>query len=289
MRSLIDLLRRRRARSGNKSRPPRPSVLLRRRRQLLLAIVCAGFALGLVAGTIWVRRTGYIDWAAARLVSGGEAAARAAGLTVREVYVVGRERTARQDLIAALAVERGSSMLAFDPVVARKRLIALGWIEEAEVYRRLPDVIEVQLVERRPLALWQNEGRLTLIDENGVVVLKRDLERFSNLPILVGPDAPAHAAELIGVLRIEPALFAKVEAAVRVGGRRWNIKMKNGVTVNLPESEARASWTRLARLDADHRLLDRSIEVIDLRLPDRLVVRMTPEAAAKRREPGKET
>jgi len=289
MRSLIDRLRRRRTAGRKKARPPRPSELLRRRRQLLLAVIFAGFSLGLAAGTVWVRHAGYVDWAAGRLAAAGEAVVRAAGLTVREVYVVGRERTARREVLAALAVERGTSLLAFEPRAARERLLALGWVKRAEVYRRLPDIIEVQLEERRPLALWQNQGQLALIDEDGVTILKRDLGRFADLPIVVGPDAPAYAAELLGALRMEPALFAEVEAAVRVGGRRWNVKLKNGVTVNLPESDARASWTRLARLHAEHRLLERGIEVIDLRLPDRLVVRMMPEAAAKRREPGKET
>lgn len=289
MRALIDLLRTRRATGGRKSRPPRPSVLLRRRRQLLIAITVAGFALGLAAGAVWVRQAGYVERAAVRLAAIGEAALRAAGLTVREVYVVGRERTRRQDVAAALGVERGTSMLAFDAVAARERLLALGWVKRAEIYRRLPDIVEVHIEERRPLALWQNQGRLALIDEEGITILKAGLERFADLPIVVGPDAPAHAAELIEALRLEPALFAEVEAAVRIGGRRWNVKLANGVVVNLPENEARASWSRLAQLHAEHRLLDRAVEVIDLRLPDRLVVRMTPEAAAKRREPGKET
>ena len=289
MRALIDLLPILRFTGTGKSRPPRPSVLLRRRRQLLIAVVVTGFVLGLTAGTIWVRRAGFVEWAALQLKAAAGVALRDAGLTVRAVYVVGRERSPRQDILAALAVKRGDTMLDFDPAAARDRLLAIGWIKRAQVYRRLPDLIEVRLQERRPLALWQNEGRLALIGDDGATILRQGLERFADLPIVVGPKAPMHAAQLIGTLNIEPALFAQVEAVVRVGGRRWDVKLRNGVMVKLPEGDAKAGWVRLARLQAEHGLLDRSVEAIDMRLPDRLVVRLTPEAAAERRDPGKET
>jgi len=288
MRSLIDLVLRR-GKSPRKSRPPRPSVLQRRRRQLQIAVVWTGLLAGLVAGVVWVRHAGYVELALAELDRGADAAVRAAGLTVREVYVAGRDEAARQDVIAALRVKRGDSMLGFDPTAARKRLLALGWVRQAQVFRRFPDIVEVSLEERRPLALWQYKGRLALIDLEGETIVERGLERFADLPIVVGPDAPSNAADLMDTLKLEPGLFAQVQAAVRVGGRRWDVKLKNGVTVNLPENDARASWARLARLAAQHRLLDRDIRVIDLRLPDRLVVRMSPGAAAARREPGKET
>jgi cell division protein FtsQ len=288
MRSLIGLLLRR-GKNQRKARRPRPSILQRRRRQFQIGVVGTSLTAGLVAGAVWVHKAGYADLALAGIDRAADATVRAAGFTVREVYVVGRDRAARRDVAAALGVKRGDSMLGFDPEAARRRLLDLGWVKQAQVFRRFPDVVEVSLEERRPLALWQYRGRLALIDDEGETIIDQGLESFADLPIVVGPDAPSNAADLMDMLKLEPALFAEVQAAVRVGGRRWDVQLKNGVMVNLPEIDARASWTRLARLAAEHSLLQRDIRAIDLRLPDRLVVRMSPEAAEARRHPGKET
>jgi cell division protein FtsQ len=261
---------------------------LRRRRQLLFALLGLGFVGGLVAGALWVKDRGYIRLALAEAEALGEESIRALGLSVREIYVVGRERAAAAAVRRALGVGRGESMLALDLRAARARLVALGWVKDAAVFRRFPDVVEVHLEERRPLALWQRQGRLVLIDAEGEAITSRGLERFRDLPIVVGPDAARHAAGLIAFLKTEPALFAEVEAAVRVGSRRWNIKLGNGIEVNLPEQDPEASWRRLAGMARDQGVFERDIMAIDMRLPDRLVVRMTP-AAAKRRRPGEDT
>jgi cell division protein FtsQ len=147
----------------------------------------------------------------------------------------------------------------------------------------------VYLEERRPLALWQRKGRHLLIDREGIVITRRNLGRFSSLPVVLGKGAPRHAAALMDMLARQPALFTQVEAAVRIGDRRWNLRMKYGVDVNLPEEGAADAWKRLAGLVAEHRIFERDVAVIDLRLPDRLVVRLAPKAASKRRLPEKDT
>jgi cell division protein FtsQ len=271
-----------------RKRPPRPSILLRRRRQILVALLGLGFVCGLVAGALWIKSRGYVALALAEAAALGQESIHGLGLTVREIYVVGRQRAAPKSVRRAIAVARGDSMLAFDPQAARARLLALGWVRDAAVFRRFPDVVEVHLEERQPLALWQRKGRLVLIDGEGQTIVATGLERFRDLPIIVGPDAARHAAGLLDFLKSEPSLFAEVEAAVRVGGRRWNIKLGNGIEVNLPEQDPEASWRRLARMSREHGVFERDIEAIDMRLPDRLVVRMTP-AAAKRRRPGEDT
>jgi cell division protein FtsQ len=206
---------------------------------------------------------------------------------VQEVFVIGRAETGQEELRRAVGARRGQSMLGFDPQEARERLLELGWIKEATVRRRLPNAVDVVLIERRPFALWQHEGRLALVDRDGEVISRRGLERFAALPLVVGEDAAEHAAALLDALALQPALFAEIEAAVRVGGRRWNVRLKNGVEVNLPEEGAAEAWARLAELDARQGLSAKDIVAIDLRLPDRLVVRLSPEAAQRRRNPGK--
>jgi cell division protein FtsQ len=227
----------------------------------------------IIGGLAWAWTSGRAadQWGA--LAAAAVEASASAGLVVAEVFVAGRGQTARDDLIAALDVTLGAPLLAFDGEAARRRVEALGWVREATVERRFPDTLFLRIVERQPLALWQRDGRLVVVDREGAVIDGAAPERFARLPVIVGDDAPRHAARLLAVLASEPSLLVRVEAAVRVGGRRWNLRFDNGIDVELPEQGLAEAWRRLAAFERRHRLLARDITVIDLRLPDRVVVR----------------
>lgn len=218
-----------------------------------------------------------------------------AGLTVQDVLVQGRERTRASDLLAALQIQRGDPILGLDLVAAKERIEALPWVREAAVQRRLPDQILLHISEREPVALWQNQGEFILVDAMGTPI-PDTIAGFAGLPLVVGDDAPQHAAALIAMLAAEPEIASRVKAAVRVSGRRWNLvmdRLEGGIDVRLPEEDPEGALRRLARLEREQRLLERSITTVDLRLPDRLVVRRGGEQAptapaAKRRAAGKD-
>src|SRR5262249_20815662 len=142
------------------------------------------------------------------------------------------------------------------------------------IRRSLPNEIQVTIVERRPMALWQNGGRMVLIGQDAVTITNRNLGRYGNLLLLVGADAPQNATQLFDILAAEPTLENDVGNAPRTGSRRWNLKLDNGVEVQLPEEGALAAWMRLAALDREQGLLSRDVTVLDLRLPDRVVLRL---------------
>lgn len=195
------------------------------------------------------------------------------GFKVDEILVVGRDQTAQKDLLAAVQLTRGAPILAFDLNAARKRVESLPWIKTAVIERMLPDTVLLSIRERKPMALWQHKGVFALIDSDGEVILRRGLEQFSDLLLVVGADAPDKTAELLRTLATEPQLMRMVKAAVRVGGRRWNLRLEGDIDVRLPELEAASAWARLAEYEKTHRLLERDVKVLDLRLPDRLIVR----------------
>ena len=159
----------------------------------------------------------------------------------------------------------------------------------AAVQRMLPDTVLVHLRERQPLAIWQRKGRFALIDHEGAVIEEDGLERFRGLLVVVGEDAPPHVAELLGVLETQPRLMDLVETAVRVGGRRWNLRLKGGIDVRLPEENAAQAWARLAAYERTHRVLSRDVEILDLRLPDRLIVRRPARPEKPAPPTGRET
>jgi len=278
------------ARRTGKSRLANGVAFYQRHRRRVLrsaAVAAAVVALGVPAlwltafgGTATVTRTAervFVD------------ASRASGLVVREIRLSGRENTERPALMAAIGIARDAPILAVDLKRLRSRIENLGWIDEARVARRLPGIIEIDIVERTPFARWQHDRRLFLIDRNGETITAHNVQAYGALPLVVGPDAPGSAAALVDMMASDPALRERVTAAVRVGGRRWNLQLDNGVEVLLPEEDAPSAWRRLGAMQREENILERDVTVIDLRLADRVFLRLPPETAASVRDPGEST
>ncbi len=268
---------------------PRRRVIPLWRSRGMLAAAAALMVFASAGGGWWLWQSGWAARTAERLKWTLIAASVEMNFTVQEVLVVGRWETSKADLLAAVGVARGAPILAFDLGAARRRVEALPWISRASVERILPDTVLLRVVERRPLALWQNRGRFALIDDEGAVILKQGLERFSDLPLVVGEDAPAHAADILQILKTQPQMMLRVKAAVRVGGRRWNVRLDNGIDVRLPEENAASAWARLAEYQRTHRVLAPEVRVLDLRLPGRLILRKSPWPGRSGAASGRET
>lgn len=198
-------------------------------------------------------------------------------MTVQAVIVDGRQNTPLPLIREALGVSRGDAMLGFSPEAARQRLESIPWVAQAHVERHLPATIVVRLEERRPFAIWQNQGRFVIVDRQGKTVATDGLDQFGPLPLIVGPGADQAAAALYDLLAAETEVAERVQAMVRVGERRWNLRLHSGTDVLLPEIAEGAAIKRLAELQQEAKLLDRPLAAIDLRLPDRLVVRTNRE------------
>tara|TARA_Y100001934_G_scaffold71555_1_gene89010 strand:- start:91 stop:768 length:678 start_codon:yes stop_codon:yes gene_type:complete len=196
-----------------------------------------------------------------------------AGLAVHEVLVEGRNETTKEQLLKTVGIRRGDPILALDTDEIRERLIALGWVGDASVERRLPGTVYLRLWERQAMAIWQRHGSFVLVDRTGAVIGTQGLDRYTHLKVIVGKDAPRHAPALLDMLATAPPLMKRVRAAIWVSGRRWNLRLDDGIDIRLPEENAQAAWTRLATLERDRQLLSQDIIAIDLRIRDRLIVR----------------
>lgn len=270
-------------RNSVNDRPSGWRLLLRRQRRLLrpAAWIAGGLAICVLGLIVW-RSAGSHTGPGGSLVTIRErfgAMAAASGLRVTEIVIEGRANTPDPVLRAAIGVTMGDPILGFSLEETRARIEMIPWVEHATVERRLPGTLVINLQERRPFAIWQNQGKFVLVDRAGQVVANQDVAQFRHLPLIVGQGAPVAAATLLDALRDRPALAEKVSASVRVGERRWNLRMTNGTDVMLPEGHDIVALDRLVQLQQDRSVLDRPLAAIDMRLPDRLVFR--PKADAK--------
>jgi cell division protein FtsQ len=263
-------------RNSVNDRPAGWRLLLRRQRALIRPAMGAVLVGGLLLVVLMIARSTVPAAPGGMMSSFRERLGRmsaASGMRVDEIRIEGRENTPEPLLRAALGVSKGDPVLGFSLEQARARIETLSWVEHATVERRLPSTVVVFLEERRPFAIWQNQGKYVLVDRDGQIVADQDVAQFRNLPLIVGAGAPAAAKTLLSALTDRPSLAAKIVASVRVGERRWNLRMTNGTDVMLPEGHEVVALDRLMQLQQDHEVLDRPLLAIDMRLPDRLVFR----------------
>ena len=197
----------------------------------------------------------------------------AMGLRLATVQVRGASAFADPDIRRALAVQPGAPILGLDLAALRDRVESVGWVKSATVARLLPDTLVVAVVERPRLAVWQARGVASVIDPDGHVIPEADAGRFPDLPMVVGDGAAEAAAAILPMVQSRPRLSSRTEALVRVDGRRWDIRLKDGGLIQLPATGEDAALMQLDQLDQKSRLLELGFARIDLRDPQTVAVR----------------
>ncbi len=232
----------------------------------------ATFLISASLGSWWLISNNWIDnsldkikWKTISLLS-------KSGFKLSEILVVGRVQTSEKALLQVMRLGRGAPILTYDLKAARQRIEELPWVRYARVERMLPDKIFLSLEESLPLAVWQNKGKFSLIDERGDIIRNVDLKKFKDLMVVVGKGAAKNTAELFSLLETQPELKRLVKTAVWIGGRRWNLRMLEEIKVRLPEKNADDALARLAEYEKLHQILGQNIKTVDLRFPDRLVI-----------------
>jgi cell division protein FtsQ len=210
----------------------------------------------------------------------GEAVGRA-GYSVKHIDITGIDRMDRMSVYAVALDQQSTAMPLVDLAGVREKLIKYGWIGDARVSRRFPDTLAIEIVERKPAAVWQHAQQLHLVDAHGVVLEEVDLNHMPNLPLIIGPDANVQATALTALVANAPQLKPVIDSAVWIGDRRWDLKFQSGETLLLPEGEAAAAVAlkKFAELDAAQRLLGRGMARFDMRDPEQMAILPGPRRA----------
>jgi len=242
---------------------------------VLILLGSAGF--GIVKG-------GHVEELTSALSDTRNAIANSAGFRIVSVAINGRKQLTQDEVLAIGGVNGRSSLLFLDAESVRDRLKANPWIGEATVLKLYPGQLQIDIVERSAFALWQQDGRLSVISDDGAVLQPYVSRRFISLPLVVGKGAETRARDFLALLDRYPQVRAATKAVIFVGERRWNLRLKDGLDIRLPENDVGNALATLTTLDKEDRLFSRDIVAVDMRLPDRLTVQLSEDAAKAREE-----
>jgi cell division protein FtsQ len=240
---------------------------------LLILLGSAGF--GVVKG-------GHVEELTAALSDARNALANSAGFRITTVAINGRKQLTQDEVLAIGGVNGRSSLLFLDADTVRDKLKSNPWIGDATVLKLYPGRLQIDIVERSAFALWQLDGRLAVIADDGAVLEPYVTRRFATLPLVVGKGAQTRARDFLALLDRYPQVRSVTKAAIFVGERRWNLRLNDGLDVRLPEKDVGNALATLSKLDQEDKLFSRDIVAVDMRLPDRFVVQLSDDAAKAR-------
>jgi cell division protein FtsQ len=246
--------------------------------------VAATFLVLLGSVGLGVVKGGHVDELASALSDTRNAAANSVGFRIASVIINGRKQLSQDEILAVGGVNGRSSLLFLDAALVRDKLKADPWIADATVLKLYPDRLQIDITERTAFALWQLDGRLSVIADDGAVLESYVTSRFTSLPLVVGAGAQTRAKDFLALLDRYPQVRSVTKAVILVGERRWNLRLNDGLDVRLPENDVGNALATLSKLDQEDRLFSRDITAIDMRLPDRLTVRLSEDAAKAREE-----
>lgn len=207
------------------------------------------------------------------------------GLAIENVQITGQSETSEVDVLSQLALGDYPSLVTFDVDAGKARIEAMPWVKEARIKKLYPDTLQIAITERSPFAIWQHDGGVvSLIDKDGKVIIDDVGERYSRLPFVVGDGAEARAQEYVDLVEGVPELKNRIHAGVLISNRRWNVVLDNGVQLLLPEKDPGGALVAVAALDTQNNLLSRDISAVDLRAPERLIVRLSDTGEKARKQ-----
>lgn len=236
--------------------------------------------IGIIIFFIWFKQTEDYQKLHKIVSSVFDTSQTTSGMVLENILLDGHKYTPKEEILAAVTgnesdgkIYIGYPMLKIDLWHIKNNLEQLTWIKHAAVTRQLPSTLSISVLEREPMALWQNDGKISLIDSDGEVIHEQNLDKFSNMIILVGKNVPFHASHFLKFISGDPLVASMISSGTLVNGRRWNITLRNGILIKLPEDNPEYSWEYLIKKQQESKILESDVKTIDLRIEKKMFVR----------------
>lgn len=211
------------------------------------------------------------------------------GFKVKDIYIEGRNNLPLELLTKEIKLNHNESIFIYSPESIKQRLENIPWIKSASVYRQLPNAFYIRIHERQPIAIWQNQKSYFLIDYDGTVIDKSNIQLHKKLPIVVGEKAPKYVHQIIEKLKSYPVIYKQLTGLVFVSERRWNLQLNGATLIKLPEKNVEESLKRMMKIIESKKIQLIDIEVMDLRIDQQYIIKLLPLAKSRLNTKGTET
>lgn len=258
-------------RAKRRSRPFFKEVILGK--LLPATLLCS-----IIVGGVWFYTSGTYDTIKQQTTDLFIAETAKMGFIVENLTVKGRKNLSPESVTAILNIKRGDPLFIFNPDTMRQQIESLSWVKHVRIERRFPNTVHIEITEREPLALWQHNKEMAIIDDDGIVLTREHLGQYGELLQVIGKEANIQATQLIQHLELTPEIKKRVKSATWIGNRRWDLTLKNGIIIKLPEKDEVQALQTLAKMENQDKILDRAIVLVDLRISDKIIIR--PETGA---------
>ncbi len=202
------------------------------------------------------------------------------GWGLDDITLEGRQKTSVADVMQVVELQRGDNILEINLQEVRDRVKSLPWVKDVTVIRRyFPNIIHISIKEKTVKSIWQYKNEFYPIDEDGQII-ETEYVPQKNILQIIGEGAPENLNNLLQIIEPDKELFSRLKAANFISKRRWNLifdDVEHGITVKLPEEDVAAAWKKLVKLDKTRGILKRKLTFIDLRLKNKVVVRLNKD------------
>ncbi len=191
-------------------------------------------------------------------------------IKLKNVKILGIENTKPTEVINIVSGLKETSLSNIDLHEISTQINNIDWIKKSELRKIYPSTLVVKVYEHNPIAIWFNNGNKFLVDDESEIIKELNPNNFKNLKVIAGLNALEDIPEIISMIRNYPEFEKKIKSLLRVGDRRWTVRLHNGITIHLPEKNVANAIEEIEQLDSKHALLSRYVDIIDMRLPDRI-------------------
>ena len=197
------------------------------------------------------------------------------GFRLQNISITGDNNLKKEDILNIINDKEYKTIFDVNLFKIHNNLLLNEWIETVKIERTLPSSIKIQIIEKKPVAIWQTKLGNKLITKDGSIISNVNATTFKNrLPIIIGEGANKNAFLILQILRKNPNLYNNVWSISYINKRRWNVHLKQGVIVLLPKKQIHAAWTKIDFLQRKYKILDIGLTEIDIRNQDQIFAKI---------------
>ena len=170
-----------------------------------------------------------------------------------------------------ISITTGDNIFKISSHEIHENVMKVSNVKSAVVRKKLPNVIDIDIIEKTPIAIFQKESKFYLIDKDGSTINEISA-RINKLPIITGDDSNVEANSFLDILSKFPLIKDNLNSMMFIRKRRWDIIIFDGLHVKLPQTNVESALQILCVILKQGTINSQTVKSIDLRMPDNVII-----------------